>query len=178
MSNYPQYNFDVKSSSSSSKIPLVTLGARVITSATLLVSWGVLQTSVVTFDNGARLTYDYYRWYSYTLFAVIAGSVYNLLHIPFAIYLLIRKKPMINHKVFRQIELYGDKIIFGILAIGAGAALGATMDLNRIVYNDNNSKFHHFLNLMYIPVAFLWAGIVTSGISSILSSYSLHKTES
>lgn len=67
------------------------------------------------------------------------------------------------------------QIIFGILAIGAGAALGATMDLNRIVYNDNNSKFHHFLNLMYIPVAFLWAGIVTSGISSILSSYSLHK---
>lgn len=63
MSNYPQYNFDVKSSSSSSKIPLVTLGARVITSATLLVSWGVLQTSVVTFDNGARLRYDYYRSY-------------------------------------------------------------------------------------------------------------------
>ncbi|PHU17359.1 hypothetical protein BC332_13054 [Capsicum chinense] len=179
MSNYPQYNFDVKSSSSSSsKIPLITLGARVVTIATLLVSWGVLQTSEVTFSNGARLTYDYYRSYSYTLFAVIAGAVYNLLHIPFAIYFLIRKKPLINHKVFRHIELYGDKIIFGILATGAGTALGATMDLKKIVYNDDNSKYHDFLNLMYIPAAFLWAGLVSSGISSILSSLRLHKSES
>ncbi|KAK4373409.1 hypothetical protein RND71_008793 [Anisodus tanguticus] len=165
MSNYPQYNIDEKPSSSS-KIPLITLGARVVTIATLLVSWGVLQTSEVTFDNGARLTYDYYRSYSYTLFAVIAGAVYNLLHIPFAIYFLIRKKRLINHK-----------IIFGVLATGAGAALGATMDLKKIVYNDDNSKYHDFLNLMYIPAAFLWAGLVSSGISSILSSLSLHKTE-
>lgn len=64
MSNYPQYNLDEKPSSSS-KIPLITLGARVVTLATLLVSWGVLQTSEVTFDNGARLTYDYYRSYRY-----------------------------------------------------------------------------------------------------------------
>ncbi|MCD7471480.1 hypothetical protein HAX54_011934 [Datura stramonium] len=177
MSNNPQYNFDVKPpSSSSSKLPLITLGARVVTIATLLVSWGVLQTSEVTFHNGARLTYDYYRSYSYTLFAVIAGAVYNMLHIPFAIYFLIRKKPMINHKAFRLIELYGDKIIFGILATGGGAALGATMDLKKIVYNDDNSKHQDFLNLMYIPTAFLWAGLVASGISSVLSSLSLHKT--
>lgn len=65
MSNYPQYNFEVKSSSSSSssKIPLITLGARVATIATLLVSWGVLQTSEVTFSNGGRLTYDDFRSY-------------------------------------------------------------------------------------------------------------------
>ncbi|XP_059291845.1 CASP-like protein PIMP1 [Lycium ferocissimum] len=176
MSNYPQYNFDEKPSSSS-KIPLITLGARVVTLATLLVSWGVLQTSEVTFEYGGRLTYDHFRTYSYTFFAVIAGAVYNLLHIPFAIYFLIRKKPLINHKVFRHIELYGDKIIFGILATGAGATLGATMDLQKITYIDHNSKFHAFLDLMYIPAAFLWAGLVSSGISSILSSLGLHKTE-
>ncbi|XP_009785759.1 CASP-like protein PIMP1 [Nicotiana tabacum] len=174
MSNYPQYNFDEKPSSSS-KIPLITLGARVVSLATLLVSWGVLQTSEVTFDNGARLTYDYYRSYSYTLFAVIAGAIYNVLHIPFAVYFLIRKKPLINHKVFRQIELYGDKIIFGIVATGAGTALGATMDLQKTVYDDDNSKYHDFLNLMYVPSAFVWAGFVTCGISSILSCLSFHK---
>ncbi|CAN4090401.1 unnamed protein product [Withania somnifera] len=178
MSNYPQYSFDVKPTSPSSKIPLITLGARIVTISTLVVSWGVLQTSEVTFDNGAKLTYEYFRSYSYTLFAVIAGAVYNLLHIPFAIYFLIRKKPLINHKVFRHIELYGDKIIFGVLATGAGTALGATMDLKKVVYNDDNSKYQHFLSLMYFPAAFLWAGLVSSGISSILSSLNLHKTES
>lgn len=69
------------------------------------------------------------------------------------------------------------QITFGVLAIGAGAALGATMDLNKIIYNDYNSKYHHFLNLMYIPAAFLCAGIVTSGVSSILSSLSFHKAD-
>lgn len=66
------------------------------------------------------------------------------------------------------------QIIFGIVATGAGTALGATMDLQKIVYNDDNSKYHDFLNLMYIPSAFVWGGLVTSGISSILSSLSFH----
>ncbi|XP_009604861.2 CASP-like protein PIMP1 [Nicotiana tomentosiformis] len=175
MSNLPQYNFDEKFSSSSNKLPLITLGARVITLVCLLVSWAVLQTSAVTLKDGDKLNYDHYRSYSYTLFAVIAGVVYSILHIPFAIYFLITKKRLISHKVFRVIEFYCDKIILCLLATGAAAMLGATMDLLRIRYENDNSKKHDFLNLMFIPPAFLLAGFVGSGISSVLSSFSLHK---
>nr|XP_009604861.1 CASP-like protein PIMP1 [Nicotiana tomentosiformis] len=143
--------------------------------ATRFVVAAMLQTSAVTLKDGDKLNYDHYRSYSYTLFAVIAGVVYSILHIPFAIYFLITKKRLISHKVFRVIEFYCDKIILCLLATGAAAMLGATMDLLRIRYENDNSKKHDFLNLMFIPPAFLLAGFVGSGISSVLSSFSLHK---
>ncbi|XP_060200909.1 CASP-like protein 4D1 [Lycium barbarum] len=172
----PQYNFNEKPRSSS-KFPLIILAARLITIACAVVSIVVLKSNKVTLDKGAKLEYDYYRSYRYMLGVMVAGIIYNTLHIPFALYFLIAKKRLINHNSFRQFEFYGDKITFGIIATAAGAALGATVDLQKIVYTENNSKIHDFLGLMYIPDAFLVAAFVSSGISSVLSSLTLHKSE-
>ncbi|XP_009615616.1 CASP-like protein PIMP1 [Nicotiana tomentosiformis] len=172
----PQYDFNEKPRSLS-KLPLVTLAARIITIACALVSVVVLKSNKVTLDKGAKLEYDYFRSYRYMLGVMVAGIIYNTLHIPFAAYYLIAKKRLLGHHSFRQFEFYGDKITFGILATAAGAALGATVDLQKVVYTDNNSKIHDFLGLMYIPDAFLVAAFVSSGISSVLSSLSLRKNE-
>lgn len=41
---------------------------------------------------------------------MVAGIIYNTLHIPFAAYYLISKKRLIGHHSFRQFEFYGDKV--------------------------------------------------------------------
>ncbi|XP_055815386.1 CASP-like protein 4D1 [Solanum dulcamara] len=172
----PQYNFNEKPPSS--KLPLIILVARLLTIICIVVSIVLLKSNKVTLGNGAKLDYDYYNSYRYMLGVMIAGIIYNTLHIPFAMYYLIAKKHIIKHKSFHNFEFYGDKITFGIIATAAGAGLGATVDLQKVVYTENNSKIHDFLGLMYIPNAFLVGAFVTSGISSILSSLStLHKSE-
>ncbi|CAN4113889.1 unnamed protein product [Withania somnifera] len=171
----PQYNFNEKPPSS--KLPLITLAARLITIACVVVSIIVLKSNKVNLNNGGKLDYDYYNSYRYMFGVMVAGIIYNTLHIPFAVYFLITKKHLISHNSFHHFEFYGDKITFGILATAAGAALGATVDLQKVVYTENNSKIHDFLGLMYIPDAFLVAAFVSSGISSVLSSLSLHKSE-
>ncbi|KAM3217986.1 CASP-like protein PIMP1 [Capsicum annuum] len=173
----PQYNNFNENPPSSSKLPLIKLVARLITIVCIVVSIIVLKSNTVTLDNGGKLDYDYYNSYRYMLGVMLAGIIYNILHIPFAIYYLIAKKHLIKHKSFHHFEFYGDKITFGIIATAAGAALGATVDLQNVVYTENNSKIHDFLGLMYIPDAFLVAAFVSSGISSVLSSLNLHKSE-
>ncbi|XP_059281085.1 CASP-like protein 4D1 [Lycium ferocissimum] len=106
----PQYNFNEKPRSSS-KFPLIILAARLITIACAVVSIVVLKSNKVTLDKGAKLEYDYYRSYRYMLGVMVAGIIYNTLHIPFALYFLIAKKRLINHNSFRQFEFYGDKVI-------------------------------------------------------------------
>ncbi|KAK6802877.1 hypothetical protein RDI58_000661 [Solanum bulbocastanum] len=132
---------------SSSKLPLIILVARLITIVCIVVSIIVLRSNKVTLDNGVKLEYDYYNSYRYMFAIMVAGIIYNTL------------------------------ITFGIIATAAGASLGATLDLQKVVYTENNSKIDDFLGLMYIPNAFLVAAFVSSGISSVLSSLSLHKSE-
>ncbi|KAH0724140.1 hypothetical protein KY285_000005 [Solanum tuberosum] len=108
----PQYNFNEKPPSSS-KLPLIILVAR---------------SNKVTLDNGAILEYDYYNSYRYMFAIMVAGIIYNTLHIPFAVYYLVAKKHLIKHKSFHNFQFYGDKITFGIIATAAGASLGATID--------------------------------------------------
>ncbi|KAL3347117.1 hypothetical protein AABB24_021007 [Solanum stoloniferum] len=172
----PQYNFNEKPPSSS-KLPLIILVARLITIVCIVVSIIVLRSNKVTLDNRVKLEYDYYNSYRYMFAVMVAGIIYNTLYIPFAVYYLIAKKHLIKHKSFHNFQFYGDKITFGIIATAAGASLGATVDLQKVVYTENNSKIDDFLGLMYIPNAFLVAAFVSSGISSVLSSLSLHKSE-
>ncbi|KAI3453217.1 hypothetical protein Pfo_009880 [Paulownia fortunei] len=157
-----------------SKFPVTTLTARVVTLASLIVSVAVLKTNNVTFDNGYVLTYKDFRSYKYMFYVTVFGIGYTLLQIPFAIYYVRKKKHLINSFGFLKFDFYADKIMAFLLATGAGAAFGATLDMKKYT-GDSNSKIQDFLTMVYIPAAFLLVGCLASGISSVHSSLALTK---
>ncbi|XP_009610514.1 CASP-like protein 4D1 [Nicotiana tomentosiformis] len=184
MADLPQYDFNEKPSSSlsSNKMPLFTLLARVITLAACVISLIVLQNNEITWMyngmEGGKFNYEGYSSYRYMFGVLVAGIIYTIWHIPFAAYYLVAKKRLVDHQGFRMFEFFGDKIILAVLATGAGAALGATVELSKAHFPDYYSKqMHNFLSVMYAPSALLVAAFVSSGISSVLSSLNLHKSD-
>lgn len=66
-----------------------------------------------------------------------------------------------------------------LLATGAGAAFGATIDFKKLENSagDNaDSDAQNFLTIAYIPAALILIGGIATGISSVHSSLALTKT--
>ncbi|CAK9161633.1 unnamed protein product, partial [Ilex paraguariensis] len=93
---------------SGSKLPLITVVARVVTFVSALVSAVVMKTNNSTTDKYS-LRYKDVHSYRYALFTMVVGFAYSLLLTPFAIYYLRKGKLLINQYVFLQFQLFGDQ---------------------------------------------------------------------
>ncbi|KAL8053116.1 hypothetical protein ABFS82_05G052100 [Erythranthe guttata] len=170
-----QYD-DVGSDKYGTKFPKTSLTARVVTLVSLIVSAAVLKTNTVSFDDVTFLSYKTFHSYKYTFYVTIFGIVYTLLQLPSAIYYMKQKTHLISSFGYLKFNFYADKIVVFLLATGAGAAFGLTMDLKKLDSNGNDSKVQDFLTIAYIPSAFLLVGGIAAGISSVHSSLALTKT--
>ncbi|EYU33204.1 hypothetical protein MIMGU_mgv1a018885mg [Erythranthe guttata] len=73
---------------------------------------------------------------------------------------------------FALVEFFGDKALSYVLATGAAACFGLSVDLNRIETNDAE---HNFLDKANAAAGVLFIGFIFSVVSSVFSSFSLPK---
>ncbi|KAK6802265.1 hypothetical protein RDI58_000045 [Solanum bulbocastanum] len=176
-----EYDYDEKPSSSfssSNKIPLIVVIARVVTLASLLISSLVMYNNEVPYMN-TQIDYHLFETFRFVFGIMIMGICYTVLLLPFAAYYMIAKKQLIDHHMFHLVQLIADKIMFGLLATAAGASLGVTVEFQKRTFIDGTSgaKMHSYFSLMYVPNAFFVVGLVGSLISTILSSLNFNKSE-
>ncbi|KAL2233239.1 UNVERIFIED_CONTAM: CASP-like protein PIMP1 [Sesamum indicum] len=155
-----------------SKFPVTALTARLLTLLSLIISVVVLKTNDKSFDNGYVLTYKDFRSYKYMFYVTVFGIGYTLLQIPFALYFMLKKKHLITSYGFLKFNFYADKAMTVLLATGAGAAFGATMDIKKYA-GDRIPKLQDFLTVIYVPTTFLLVGCIACAISSVHSSLHL-----
>ncbi|XP_011069377.1 CASP-like protein PIMP1, partial [Sesamum indicum] len=74
---------------------------------------------------------------------------------------------------FTLLDFYGDKALSYMLATGAAAGFGLTVDLNRGSGSDSDTK--SFLNKANAAAALLFIAFIFSAVSSVFSSFSLPK---
>ncbi|KAF5939333.1 hypothetical protein HYC85_023592 [Camellia sinensis] len=169
-----------------SKSPKITVLARIVTLISLVISLGIMRSNRPIWVGGSAVYFIDYKKigsYQYMLVSIIVGLAYNLLQTPFAAYYAIRGKRIINNTKFLLFEFYGDKVILSILATAVGAAFGVTTDLktlsdgNKGISNDVRSKYDEFYSMAFVSAGFLFIGFITSGISSITSSFAVTKEE-
>ncbi|KAL3500041.1 hypothetical protein ACH5RR_039134 [Cinchona calisaya] len=161
----------------SSKVPIITLAARVATFASLVVTVVILQMNKLTLNNGYRVTYNNpFHSYRYMFYISILGMAYSLIQIPFAVYYLRAKKRLIESHYLLHVDFYGDKIMSLLLGAGVGAAFGATRDLNKGV-KWSEPKINDFFDLSYVAALFIFIGCLGCTISSIFSSLALSEAE-
>ncbi|CAL5427730.1 unnamed protein product [Camellia sinensis] len=173
-----------------SKRPKITVVARIVTLISLVISLAIMRSNRPTlgvyFIDYKKIG-SYEGWIisngRYMLVSIIVGIAYNLLQTPFAAYYAIRGKRIINNTKFLLFEFYGDKVVLCILATAVGAALGVSTDIKRLsdrdkgIPNDVRSKYDEFYSMAFVSAGFLFVGFITSGISSITSSFAVTKEE-
>ncbi|KAK1390152.1 hypothetical protein POM88_018330 [Heracleum sosnowskyi] len=171
-----------------SKVPLVSLGARIVTTASLVASIIILKSAKVTYKvDGDKYHFSYNEssTYQYVLLSMLVGFAYNLLQIPSAIYYLKTGKSLINYYGFFLFDLYGDKLGLLLLATSTGASFGATLEIKRAAddlktigghdASDYKSKIGDFSSMAYLSAGLLLIAFVSSAVSSIISSLALSR---
>ncbi|KAF8008481.1 hypothetical protein BT93_K2222 [Corymbia citriodora subsp. variegata] len=124
-----------------------------------------------TASNGAEVTYKFVDSYNYVLATAVIGAAYILVQLPFAIYYACIEKGMTRNEYLLEFEFYGDKLISLILATGVGAGFAASIEQQRHIKHDNDTrKWKNFLDLGIVSTALLALGFVCMIIVSMLSS--------
>ncbi|XP_049354816.1 CASP-like protein PIMP1 [Solanum verrucosum] len=162
--------------------PLVgSLVMRLITFSCLLVSLIVIATN--SFDTfniyGLPIRVDStdIHVYRYMISADVIGMAYTLLLIVLIFFQVKSGSPIDSGLAY--FEFYGDKIILFLLATGAAAGLGLTVEYNRIKDNDETTQnIQNFINIANASASVLLLGSISSAISSIISSLNLPKRSS
>ncbi|XP_055804985.1 CASP-like protein PIMP1 [Solanum dulcamara] len=159
-------------------VPLVIRG---ITFIFLLVSLIVIATD--SFD-----TFDIYGFpikvestdihvYRYMISADVIGMAYTLLLVVLTIFQVKSGSPIDSGLAY--FEFYGDKIILFLLATGAAAGLGLTVEYKRLMDTDDTTQqIQNFMNIANTSASLLLMGSLFSVISSFSSSLNLPKRSS
>ncbi|KAK4353394.1 hypothetical protein RND71_028912 [Anisodus tanguticus] len=155
---------------------------RAITFIFLFVSLIVITTdSFDTYDtNEFPITFkstDIYA-YRYMISADAIGMAYTLLLVWLTISQVKSGSPIDSGLPY--FEFYSDKVILFLLATGAAAGLGLTVEYNRVVDIDIDQelKIQNFLNIANASASLLLLGSVSSFISSVISSLNLPRKSS
>ncbi|XP_033509302.2 CASP-like protein PIMP1 [Nicotiana tomentosiformis] len=153
---------------------VVSLVMRVLTFILLLISLIIIASaSFDTFDiYGFPITVksnDFYG-YRYMISADVIGMAYTLLLAVLTISHLVKSGSPIGSGL-AYFEFYGDKVISFILATGAAAGLGLSVDFNRFL--DTGKDIQNFINMANAAASLLLLGSVCSTISSFISSLNL-----
>ncbi|KAH6806307.1 hypothetical protein C2S53_012467 [Perilla frutescens var. hirtella] len=146
--------------------PLVSLIIRVLTFVSLLISVIVIATNN-SYVGDTKFKFDDFYAYRYMLATGVIGIAYTLLQTAFTIF-FVSTGNRIGGDGLAFVDFYGDKALSYLLATGAAAGFGLTVDLNRGGSNG-------FLNKANAAASLLFLGFIFSAISSIFSSLSLPK---
>ncbi|KAI3470717.1 hypothetical protein Pfo_027380 [Paulownia fortunei] len=155
--------------------PVVALIVRVLTFIALLVSVIVIATNTATTSTGiveVKITFNDFYAYRYMLATGVIGIAYTLLQAAFTIF-YVSTGNRLGGDGLTLVDFYGDKALSYMLATGAAAGFGLTVDLNRAPGND--SATDRFLNKANAAASLLFIGFIFSAVSSIFSSLSLPK---
>ncbi|KAM3345376.1 CASP-like protein PIMP1 [Capsicum galapagoense] len=160
---------------------IVPLVIRFITFIFLLVSLIVIATN--SFD-----AFDIYGFpikvestdihvYRYMISADVIGMAYILLLFVLTIFQVKSGSPIDGDLAY--FEFYGDKVILFLLATGAAAGLGLTVEYNRLMDKDNTTEdIQNFINIANASASLPLLGSISSAISSVFSSLNLPKRSS
>ncbi|XP_057789141.1 CASP-like protein PIMP1 [Salvia miltiorrhiza] len=151
--------------------PATTLIVRVVTLVCLLISVIVIATNNPEVDGGKMKFNDFYA-YRYMLATGVVGIAYTFLQIAFTIY-FVSTGNRLGGNGLMFLDFFGDKALSYLLATGAAAGFGLTVDLNRIGFE---SDVKDFLNKANAAASLLFFGFIFSVVSSIFSSFSLPKS--
>ncbi|XP_075499760.1 CASP-like protein PIMP1 [Primulina tabacum] len=163
---------------STSVPPVVALVARMITFICLLASAVVMVTNKIDAES---IKFSDFYVYRYMLAAAVIGIAYTLLQAALTL-LHVLTGNKIGGDGLRTVDFFGDKVVSYILATGAAACFGFTVDVKRL--NDasenvagiaGNTDTDKFLNKANAAAAVLFVGFIFSALSSIISSLSLPK---
>ncbi|KAL3523805.1 hypothetical protein ACH5RR_016639 [Cinchona calisaya] len=157
---------------------VIALVVRLLTFVFLLISLIIITTDTVTYDDGFGLELeakfnDFYA-YRYMLSSIVIGFTYTLVQIAFTIFQVSTGNRVggdTNMAMF-HLDFYGDKVISYMLATGAAAGFGLTVDLNRFARNDLDTDF---LDKAIAASSLLLVGFLFSAVSSVVSSLALRK---
>ncbi|PIN12348.1 hypothetical protein CDL12_15048 [Handroanthus impetiginosus] len=157
--------------------PIVMLIVRVLTFISLIVSVIIIVTNTATstVDTSfgtinVKIKFNAFYAYRYMLATGVIGMAYTLLQTAFTIF-YVTTGNRFGGDGLAFFEFYGDMVFSHMLATGAGAGFGLTVDLNRTSDSETNS----FLNKANAAASLLLIGFIFSAISSVFSSLSLRK---
>ncbi|KAL3834810.1 hypothetical protein ACJIZ3_009546 [Penstemon smallii] len=155
--------------------PLVALIIRIITFICLFISIIVIATNKVTVVSRKTQTevlFSSFYAYRYMLASGVIGMAYTILQTALTIF-TVSTGNRLGGDGFAFLDFFGDKVISYLLATGAAAGFGLTVDLGRDEVVD--SVIGSFLQKANVSTSLLFIGFLFSAISSVFSSLSLPK---
>ncbi|KAL2541741.1 CASP-like protein 4D1 [Abeliophyllum distichum] len=157
--------------------PLAVLVVRILTFICLLISVIIIVTNTVTISNGiseVKIKFNDFYAYRYMLSTAVLGIAYTLVQSAFTIF-RVSTGNRIGGDASAQIDFYGDKLISYVLATGAAAGFGLSVDSNR-GNGSESSDTKDFFDKANAAASLLLIGFLLSAISSVISSVSLPKS--
>nr|GMC96013.1 CASP-like protein PIMP1 [Ipomoea batatas] len=156
--------------------PVVVLAVRILTFVCLLISLILITTNNVTlsssdYDGGLKIKFNDLYAYRYLVSTVVLGIAYTLLQTAFSIF-QVSTGNRIGGEGFCLFDFYGDKVVSYLLATGAAASFGMTVELKR---NDPGKDMDKFLNMGNAAASLCFIGFLFAAASSVFSSYALPK---
>ncbi|XP_027115623.1 CASP-like protein 4D1 [Coffea arabica] len=157
-------------------LPVIALVLRLLTFVFLLISLIITAIDTVTYvdDFGLEIKVDFSDLYAYRymLSTTVIGITYTLLQTAFAIFQVSTGKRF-GGAALCYLDFYGDKVISYMLATGAAAGFGITVDFNRLLLKGTDAS--DFLNKANAAAGLLIVAFLFSAISSVFSSLALPK---
>ncbi|CAI9116091.1 OLC1v1017157C1 [Oldenlandia corymbosa var. corymbosa] len=157
--------------------PLVGLLVRIVTLVCLLVSIVVLVTTSYTDTTGdevSKLKFSDFYAYRYLLSASVVGLAYSFLQTALTV-LLVTTGNRIGADSMLLFDFYADKVISYVVATGAAAGFGLSVDLKRLLNAVDTSELNTFLHKAEAAASLCLLAFVLTALSSIFSSLSLPK---
>ncbi|XP_050250446.1 CASP-like protein 4D1 [Quercus robur] len=111
----------------------------------------------------------------YMLATNVIGFAYSLLQIAFSIFHIIMGNHLISGDGGALLDFYGDKVISYLLATGAAAGFGVTVDLKATFDVFGLFIDKSFYEKAYASASLLLLAFVCTAILSVISSYAVPK---
>ncbi|KAK4284149.1 hypothetical protein QN277_001019 [Acacia crassicarpa] len=128
-------------------------------------------------EDGGRnqIKFDDLHSYKYMMAAIIIGFVYNLGQMALSIFNVVSGKRLIKGDFGFLLDFSGDEIISYLLATGAAAGFGATLDVHSTLTDYLDVHFDSFFNKANASASLLFFGFMFTASSSVFASYALPK---
>ncbi|XP_027102554.1 CASP-like protein PIMP1 [Coffea arabica] len=131
----------------------------------------LLLNTVTTVDDEGyeyQIRFNDFYAYRYLVASAVVGIAFTLIQSAFDIFKVSTgNRP--GGAGFYLLDFYADKVTSYLLATGAAAGFGLSVDLNRALGNDSSS-LTDFLNKGIVAASIFLVGFVFSAVSSVFSS--------
>ncbi|XP_050386151.1 CASP-like protein 4D1 [Argentina anserina] len=144
---------------------------RILAFALSLVSLVVLATNTVIVTdsdfNEAKLRFQDFYAYRYMLAAIVIGTAYSLLQLVVTICNAVS-----GGEGMLVLSFYGDKFMSYVLATGAAAGFGVTVDLKRVT-DGGGLEMNKFYEKAYASASLLLLAFICTALLSVISAFTL-----